>query len=192
MSRFVLASSVVAAFACVASAQQVVPSGYVHQSPPEGQAQGGTFNYFDDTGTQLIDGILGANDWTADLGNGQAQEWVGWRFANPTIDFSFASPVSVTRVEIGLNRTENAGIYIPSTVTIAGSSTTLPFDLFADGNRAWVAFDVSLAPSSTLALTLADVGSSRWIFVDEVRFYIPEPTSLLALATLVPLSMRRR
>lgn len=193
MTRFVLVSAIVASFVSLASAQEVIPSGYTYTSPPEGQAQNGTFNYFDDTGTQLIDGILGSSNWNADFGNGPAYEWVGWNIANPTIDFTFAAPVGISRVEIGLNRTDFAGIFIPSTVTIAGSTFNLPADLLADRNRGWASFDVNLAPGSTLALTLADAGFNRWIFVDEVRFFvIPEPTSLLALAAFVPLALRRR
>ncbi|MFM7696730.1 MAG: hypothetical protein ACKO6G_08675, partial [Vulcanococcus sp.] len=51
-------------------------------TPAEGQAQGGSYNYFDDTGSQLTDDILGYYDWTANLGNGQAYEWVGWRLVD--------------------------------------------------------------------------------------------------------------
>jgi hypothetical protein len=49
----------------------IVPLNYT-ATPGQGQTQGGTYNYFDDTNNQLIDGILGVNDWTANLGNGAA------------------------------------------------------------------------------------------------------------------------
>ena len=54
----------------------VVPSSYT-ATAGEGLAQGGNFNYFDNTGMQLTDGVTGVNDWTANLGNGSAYEWVG-------------------------------------------------------------------------------------------------------------------
>lgn len=182
----------VGVLACSAGAQSVVPTGYTFASPPEGQAQGGTFNYFDDTGTQLVDGVLGVNDWTADLGNGPAHEWVGWRLADPVIEFTFAEPVSVRRVEIGLNRTESAGIFIPHTITIGDVATSLAPDLFANGNRAWVPFDVSLPVSSTIRVAINDVGSSAWIFTDEFRFYVPEPASAVSAIAMAAMTLLRR
>jgi hypothetical protein len=178
--------------ACSAGAQSIVPMGYAFSSPPEGQAQGGSFNYFDESGTQLIDGVVGVDDWTADLGNGPAHEWVGWVVANPVIEFTFAEPVSIRRVEIGLNRSESAGIHIPQTVTIGDVATSLEADVFADGNRAWVSFEVNLPLSSSIRIAMNDAAANRWIFTDEIRFYIPEPASLVLAGALAVLALRRR
>jgi hypothetical protein len=112
------------ALSASATAAFVVPTSY---SAPagEGQAHGGSFNYFDSTGSQLADGVFGANDWTADLGNGNAYEWVGWVIADPAITFNFASSVTWQKAIIGFNRSQVAGIYLPSTVTIGGSAFAL-------------------------------------------------------------------
>src|ERR1700676_2570618 len=56
-----------------AGATSLVPTNYV-ATPGEGIAQGGYYNYFDDTGHQLTDGIYGVNDFSANLGNGIAYE----------------------------------------------------------------------------------------------------------------------
>ena len=69
------------------SAQVVIPTGYT-ATPGEGQAQGGSYNYFDDTGHQLTDGVFGVNDWTANLGHGNAYEWVGWISVDPSPHYS--------------------------------------------------------------------------------------------------------
>src|SRR5262245_4863952 len=52
-----------------AHAQFIVPASYT-STPGQGQAEGGSLNYFDDGGVQLTDTILGVNDWQANLGNG--------------------------------------------------------------------------------------------------------------------------
>ena len=110
----------------------VVPSSYT-ATTGEGLAQGGNFNYFDDRGMQLTDGVTGVNGWTAKMGNGPAYEWVGWKTANPTFTFSFAQNVTIRSVSIGFNRTESAGIFIPPNVTIGGTAFTLAPDALVNG-----------------------------------------------------------
>src|SRR5580692_6062496 len=100
-----------------ASAIPLVPISYT-ATPGEGIAQGGYYNYFDDTGHQLTDGIYGVNDWSANLGNGIAYEWVGWRVADPTITFQFSTPVTINQVGIDFNKTTSDMIFLPSSVTI--------------------------------------------------------------------------
>ncbi|MBC8137395.1 MAG: PEP-CTERM sorting domain-containing protein [Fibrella sp.] len=168
-----------------ASAQFVTPTSYT-LTPGEGTAQGGSFNYFDDGGTQLTDNILGVDNWTADLGNGPAQQWVGWIVANPAASFAFTAPVSISQVQIGFNRAQGAGIFLPPTVNINGQLFALTGTELADNTRGFVNFDVNFT-GTTLPLSLVDGTGSAWIFVDEVRFVgaevatVPEP-SALALA----------
>ena len=98
--------------------------------------QTGLFTYFDDTGVQLTDGILGANDWTLDLGHGNAQEWVGWNTVGPTLSFTFTGSPTVHEVQIGFNRGEVSGnIFLPASVMISGSTFALGGDEIADGTR---------------------------------------------------------
>ncbi|MFO0960499.1 MAG: hypothetical protein U0800_24205 [Isosphaeraceae bacterium] len=176
----------------------LIPTGYT-ATPGEGTAQGGSYNYFDDTGRQLIDGVLGANAWDANLGNGPAYEWVGWKVANPTITFQFAAPVVVSLVQIGFNRAEGAGIYLPPTVTIAGTNYLVAGDALADGTRGFLNFNIPNVTGTSLTITLTDNDANRWIFADEVRFegrVVPEPASLAltasGIACLAAIGLRAR
>ena len=159
----------------------VAPASYV-ATPGQGQAQGGVFNYFDDTGSQLTDSVLGVNDWTANLGNGPAYEWVAWRTVDPTITFTFSAPVTIDQVDIDFNHTEVAGIYLPPSVTINGEPFVVGANAIPDFSRGWLSFPLAAPFTGTsLTVSLSDADASRWIFVDEFRFQgtavaaVPEP-----------------
>lgn len=165
-------------------AQFIVPANYT-ATPGEGQAQGGSYNYFDDTGRQLIDGVFGVNDWTANLGNGNAYEWVGWVVNQPTITFNFSSTVSISSVTIGFSRHWNAGIFLPSLVNIGTQSFGLSGNELAEFTRGDLTFTLAQPFVGTqLTLSLVDNDTNRWIFLDEVRFTnaVPEPATVLLLA----------
>ena len=182
LTRMGIAAAFIAATMGIAHAQYVSPASYA-ATPGQGTAQGGVYNYFDDTSSQLTDGVLGVNDWTADLGNGPAYEWVAWRTVEPTVTFTFPAPVTITQVDIDFNRTEaNAGIYLPPSVTVAGQNFALTGTEIPDFSRGWVSFPLTTPLTGTsLTLSLTDNDDFRWIFVDEVRFAgatvteVPEP-----------------
>jgi hypothetical protein len=158
----------------------------------EGTAQGGTFDYFDDGGNQLRDSILGANEWFNDLGNGNAQEWVGWLVAEPTITFTFSSSVTINRVEIGFNRSQPSAIFLPATVRIGGVPFTLAGSELPDTTRGFLTFSGTFTGIS-LTIELLDMSTARWIFTDEFRFFddngtpppgdpvIPEASTMILL-----------
>ena len=178
------------------SADPLVASSYT-ATPGEGTAEGGLYNYFDDTGTQLADGVFGANAWFANLGNGVAYEWVGWRVADPVITFQFADTESITGVGIDFNRTETNMISLPSQVTIGTTQFTVSPDSIGDNSRGTVLFNGSWT-GTTLTIQLADFNTNQWIFVDEITLSttpVPEPAvwALLAGSGLfVFLSVRKR
>ena len=181
-SRFFLLPAVVfgAAMASPAMAQFVTPVSYT-ATPGQGQAQGGSFNYFDDTGTQLTDSVLGANNFAANLGNGPAFEWVGWISAEPTFTFTFAQPVTLSQVQIGLNRDTGAGINLPTGVNIGGTLFGINQTDLANNSRGFLSFATNFTGTS-LTISLTDNNTGSWIFVDEVRFVsavaAPEPGTL--------------
>jgi hypothetical protein len=166
-----------------AHAQFVTPANYSYSNPPEGTAQGGSFNYFDESGVQLIDSILGDNNWAADLGNGPAFEWVGWINANPTITFNFAGQVNITEFQIGLNNFGGGGVTPPTSITIDGIVHNLTGSEIPAGQRGFVNFSQAFS-GTTVQILLSDSGSGNWIFTDEIRFRgtasatAPEPTTL--------------
>ena len=165
-----------------ADAVPVVPTGYT-ATPGEGTAQGGFYNYFDDTGRQLIDGSYGANNWSANLGNGIAYEWVGWKLADPVITFQFSGLVTITQVGIDFNRAESSQIFLPSTVSIGSTDFTVAPDAIPDASHGTLFFN-GLWSGTTLTIKLVDSSSSDWIFVDEICFNaatVPEPSALMLL-----------
>jgi hypothetical protein len=154
-------------------------------TPGEGANQGGYFNYFDDTGSQLTDGVYGVNNWQTDLGNGPAYEWVGWRVADPVITFTFSNPVTIDQVGIDFNRDNQplSQIFLPSTVTINGVNFAVSPNAIPDMTRGTVLFSGSWT-GTNLTVTLTDSDATRWIFVDEVTFdavAVPEPSGLLLM-----------
>ena len=170
-------------------ASVVVPTSYTINTPGEV----GAYSYFDDTGSQLTDGVTGADDWTANLGKGNAYEWVGWHKVNPTITFQFGSTVTINTVNIDFNRCENTGwIYIPSSVTIGGTPFSLSQNALPDNSRGYLSFNGSWTGSS-LTIDLARRSPYNlyysWVFVDEVTFdgvsAVPEPSTIIAGALLL-------
>lgn len=178
------------------SAQQISVLNYT-ATPGEGQAQNGSYNYFDATGRELIDGVLGADNWAADLGNGNADEWVGWRLANPLISLGLGASYNVTQVRIGLNNYITGGVHQPTTVDINGTSYLLTGSEILPGTRGWLTFNQPMT-TSTINISMADADQSRWIFADEIEVYgtsiaVPEPASFALLATgLVGIAIVRR
>jgi hypothetical protein len=175
-----------------AGATPLVPTSYT-ATPGEGTNQGGYFNYFDDTGSQLTDGIYGVNDYSADLGNGPAYEWVGWRVADPVITFQFSAPVTINQVGIDFNRTETNLIFLPPAVTIGGTDFTVDPNAIPDDTRGTLFFNGSWT-GTTLTVDLTDNNTNNWIFVDEITFnsvVVPEPSVFVLLAVSLGLLILR-
>jgi len=166
-----------------AGATTLFPTNYT-ATPGDGIAQGGFFNYFDDTGRQLSDGHYGTNAWSANLGNGPAYQWVGWRGSDPTITFHFSGEVTINQVGIDFNRTESDMIFLPSTVSIDGTDFTVMPNAIPDATRGTLFFD-GLWSGTSLTICLKDCSPAQWNFVDEFTFgsaSVPEPSAFLLLA----------
>ena len=178
------------------------PSAYAFGAPPES----GTYEYFDELHNvaangagqelnnggfdqlfpgQLTDGTRGADDWGADLGNGNGYEWVGWLYTDPTVTLAFPSVRDFHSVTIGINNFTPGVVVEPDEVHIAFSTdgtnfgpeivfrqsdATLP--IIPTGTRG----DVTLVFPSQLArfVRIAFVNSGPWTFVDEIAFGGPD------------------
>ncbi len=174
-----------ASLLCLSSYGAVItPTSYT-ATPGQGTGVGGTFDYFDETGKQLTDGVLGNDTYWVDLGNGNAYEWVGWLTVDPVLNFQLPGQYMVTGVNIGFNRMDSSGILLPITVIIGNTSFSVAGNEIADNGRGFVTFSGNWEGNS-LQVQLIDQDVNRWIFVDEITmegFETPEPgTSALVAA----------
>jgi len=154
-----------------AQAQEVVmPVSYV-STPGEGRPLG-LYDYLDETGSQLTDGVTGLDNVVADLGNGPAYEWVAWKTVEPTITFTFSEAViMITSVQLGLARSDGVNrIHLPSTVTVGGTMFVPSGVEIANDTRGFLTFSGSWS-GTNIAIQLSDNDPTWWVFLDEVRFF---------------------
>ena len=132
----------------------------------------GMVSYFDDTGSQLTDGVFGSNDILADLGHGTAYEWIGWteKTEPVTLTFTLEGEANVGEVQIGFNHREGLGIFVPSNVTINGTRFELEADAVPNNKRATLTFNGPFQ-GPVIEIVLQHRGRG-WILMDEVSFLV--------------------
>ncbi len=138
-----------------------------YTAPP---GETGMVSYFDDTGSQLVDGRKGSDDILTDLGRGTAYEWVGWtELTEPvTLTFTLPAEAKVSGVQIGLNHRDGLGIFVPAGVTINGVKFEPDAEAVPNNQRADLTFSGPFdGPVVTILLSHRGRG---WILVDEVGF----------------------
>jgi hypothetical protein len=130
----------------------------------------GMVNFFDETGSQLSDGVVGSDDILADLGKGTAYEWVGWTEQTEPVTLTFSVPdgARISGVQIGFNHRDGLGVFIPMSVTINGTNFGLDADAVANNHRADLTFSGAFQ-GPLMEIVLHHRGRG-WILVDEVRF----------------------
>jgi hypothetical protein len=160
-----------AALVTTTQAQEVVtPISYV-STPGQGRPLG-LYDYLDDTGSQLTDGVIGTDNVVADLGHGPAYEWVAWKTVEPTITFTFSDAVLlITSVQLGFARSDGVNrIHLPSTVTVGGTVFAPSGVEIANNTRGFLTFSGSWS-GTNIAIQLSDNDPTWWVFLDEVRFF---------------------
>ena len=116
-------------------------------------------------------------------------------FILPT-EFREDAYVNLSQVQIGFNRAQGAGIFLPSTVTVNSVVNNLTGSELTDNTRGFLTFPTTFS-GTALTISLAD-SSNSWIFVDEVRFVqaassaAPEPATLTLLLVGGLTLVRRR
>ena len=148
------------------------PISYSLSAP--GEAYDYNYKYYDDTGSQLTDGILGDNNYMIEY----AYEWIGWRSAEPVITFFFDHSITVDDIVIGFNRAEQAYIFLPINVRINENYFALYGNEIADAIRGFIEFHGSFG-SSTISITLQDNSTGRYIFIDEILFIEKNGSNIL-------------
>lgn len=174
----------------VAHAQLLYATSY---SAPtgEGPSQGLAFSLLDETGTQLQDNQFGANNWRADLGQGPAYEWVGWRFAEPAIEFQFAQVERIGSIRLGFARNESSRVYVPPVVIVNWTFYPIPAGVVPPNSRGFVEIRGPWV-TDLLRVQLVDGNNQRAVLLDEVQFVpVPEPDAWWPLSLAV-LFLRRR
>ena len=165
-TKFKTMCTLAAFIATVAQADQLVPISY---TATPGETGDNGIHYIDDTGSQLTDGVVGADDWDADLGHGRGYEWVAWRTTIPTLTFTFSNTVTITAVEFDLDRYEARGVFVPTLLTVGGVPFSFTGNEFSDQTRGSLTV-TGFWCGSTITIQLSEASPGRWIFLDEVRF----------------------
>ena len=205
--------AVLAPLAVVAA--PVAPTSYSMPNG-DGQASGGSFNYWDANYTglgstttdgaalsgglgKLTDGIVSSTAWHLVSNNAGTGEYVGWyapHTLNPLITFNFASSPVINTISIQLDNTQFGGVFAPASILIDGMSGA--FIAPAPGAVGSVVFTgLGLTGNSHTVQFIQSPGT--WTFVSEISFdgvaAVPEPETyamLLAGLGLLGFAARRR
>ncbi len=146
---------------------------------PSGASNNAGFDQFA-TG-QLLDGLRGVDDWSANLGGGSAFEWVAWTAQLQVITVEFAKPRNLTFVRLGLNNKMDGAVSQPPQVEVRVSLDAVkwsPLQTFklADGTepaipagkRGDIVLPFALEAARYIEIRFLTPGS--WTFVDEMEF----------------------
>jgi hypothetical protein len=141
----------------------------VNVLPVSYTATAGDKTYLDDTGKQLTDTVLGGDLFNAKITGVAAYEWVGWANKDASLSFEFNQERKFSKIRIGFNHNETAGILLPKNVVINNQIFPLTGSEVPNLKRGFVTFDLNIA-ASTLSIKLERNPSRQWMMVDEIRF----------------------
>ena len=211
IATFALAASVAAAHAAPLTVTSYdMPNG-------DGQAHGGTYNYWDGTydgsgdptvdgsflsgGTgALTDGHITTQFWSSVSNESGTGPYVGWRDTNPTIVFHFADTVTVHGIRLYFDNSNDGGVTAPSGFVLGGTTYLNPSWNAASPSNTFSVHELDVTGDS---VTLQLLDPTSWIFLSEIRFFgvegtasaVPEPSGLALMlggVGLLGLSLRRR
>ena len=134
---------------------------------------------------QLTDGVVGVDDWALDIGNGRAQEWVGWNSIQPTVTFDFGQTVQLGQASIHVNNFGTEGVNLFATTTFEFSTDDVSFgdpityttspQQRADTTARYIYIGIS-REARYVRVSFAD-GDGPWILISEIAFVglLPPP-----------------
>ena len=211
---FLPAVAALTLFATAAHADPLVVSSY-DMPNGDGQAHGGTYNYWDATyngvgdsqidgsflqgGTgALTDGVIATQPWDAVSNSQGTGPYVGWKDTSPTITFHFGSTVQIDSITLYVDDSNVGGVTSPSAVVVGG--TTYDNSNYADYFGGTQAIKLSGLHIVGNSVTVTLVNPTSWVFMSETTFdgfvtSVPEPGNvamLLAGLGLMGWMARRR
>jgi len=160
----------------------------------DGQASGGTFNYWDKNYTgsgatttdgapltggtgDLTDGVTASDIWLNVENNAGTGPYVGWLTPNPLITFNFAGLPSIGQIDIHLDNSGLGGVFAPAAIFVDGVSQS--FTAPALGSIGTVSLTGLNLTGTSHTLQFQNL-QGDWVFVSEVTFStrsVPEPAS---------------
>lgn len=165
------------------AASPIVPTSYSYNQGPWG--------YWDDTGSQLTDGLYNDLIPGVNLATPNAYNWVGFSGGTPSVTFNFGSSVTIDQVSLSMAHWTPAAVYLPSQVLLNSTAFAVNSGNYPNMNHALLEFSGSWI-GSTLTLTITPGYPGVWTFLDEVTFNqaapkaspgntVPDATSTLPL-----------
>jgi hypothetical protein len=197
--RLARVTALAAALALTALAAQAAVVAPVSYDTPngDGNAHGGTYNYWDKAYTgsgatstdrsaltgglgDLTDGVIPSLNWYATENNAGTGPYVGWRDLDPTLTFHFGQTVHVTSITLYADDADGiGGVYAPGGITVGGTDSSFLDPVGLDPNTFTVTgLDIT---TSDLSFTLHRRFPNSWLFVSEITFdatpAVPEPST---------------
>jgi len=207
-----------AAFTLPASAAQLFAASY-DMPNGDGQASGGSFNYWDRDYTglglttvdgapltdglgDLTDGVIAPDIWlnTENVdGSGPYVGWYGPATLNPFITFRFGGIVTLNSISIHLDNSGQGGVFAPAAILVDGASQAFTAPVFGTAGIVQITGLALTGDTHTIQLQQAFDGTA-WVFASEVSFFgdataVPEPAGwalMLSGFGLAGAALRRR
>jgi hypothetical protein len=215
MKMLALGVLAAAAVAAPAAAVEIAVSSYDTPNG-DGQASGGSFNYWDLNYTgagatnvdgaalsggvgDLTDGVVASDFWFNTENGGGTGPYVGWyapHTLNPLIAFELAGPANINQIDIHIDNSFVGGVFAPAAIWVDGVAQA--FTAPAVGTIGTISLTgLNLTGTSHTIQFFQDLNG--WTFVSEIDFLgtaaVPEPGTwalMIAGFGLAGAALRRR